>query len=598
MKAGEHLQHLFAAGLVLFFIASCARGPEERAGPWPELDGYWEGEFMPGNDLTLVLDFTPDRSGGQQARVLLFDGQRQIQDDPLSRVELRDRTLSFLIPAKKTSFLGRIETDGSLITGSFTFPDRSIHPLLVHRVDLPSVGPYPGRESDPGVELIPTSIRIPPDLLLEDLAFLRSRLEQYHPQLYRFVSRDSFDLGQAQLTRRLDHEMSAVSFARLVAPWLATIGCAHTGIRLPPDMAAILERQPVFLPLDIELLGNRLFVRADRSADSLIRPGTEIDSINGRAAGSIVAEMLAQLPSDARRYAYRAYQINKGFSRSYVHLIDAPAWYDLSVRTGSKAVRHVRMAATTFDALQAPAATSDRPYFSVRMLKDHDAALLTISRFEATNDEVFDRFLRKTFARLTREDTGNLIVDVRGNQGGPPDLAARLLAYLTSDPITYFAATDEPTAPAWLYEPMEPEPDHFRGTLYVLADGGALSTTGHFLALIRHHRLGTLIGQEPGGGYSCNDNSIALRLPNSGLDVRIARTTFAAAVPENDSGDPVPIDHSVPTTLDDLIDGIDRPMDYTLELIRLSARDQTRSTTWNSRPSRSAASAASRPNQR
>ena len=95
--------------LLSLLLAACSGSDGDLA--WKEVEGYWEGDFMAGHGFTLVLDFSRKARGGQQARVLLFEGSVQIQDDLLQRVTVHEGDLSFFIDAKDTPFAGRVEPD-------------------------------------------------------------------------------------------------------------------------------------------------------------------------------------------------------------------------------------------------------------------------------------------------------------------------------------------------------------------------------------------------------------------------------------------------------------------------------------------------------
>ena len=70
--------------LVILILLSTASGAiPQNDSDVRELVGFWEGEFMPGNNLIVILHFTKETDGGFSGRVLLFQGDTQIQDDPL-----------------------------------------------------------------------------------------------------------------------------------------------------------------------------------------------------------------------------------------------------------------------------------------------------------------------------------------------------------------------------------------------------------------------------------------------------------------------------------------------------------------------------------
>jgi hypothetical protein len=80
--------------------------------------------------------------------------------------------------------------------------------------------------------------------------------------------------------------------------------------------------------------------------------------------------------------------------------------------------------------------------------------------------------------------------------------------------------------------------------------------------------LGRLIGEESGGSFYCNDGSIQLTLPETGIRFNLPRVTFQTAVSGFKKGEPLLPDHTVKPTFDDLLNGRDAVMEYTMKLMK------------------------------
>jgi hypothetical protein len=103
--------------------------------------------------------------------------------------------------------------------------------------------------------------------------------------------------------------------------------------------------------------------------------------------------------------------------------------------------------------------------------------------------------------------------------------------------------------------------------LYVLVDGGCLSTAGHLISLIKYHTPAMFIGEEPGSTFRCNDFSMQVTLPHTSLEANIPRMTFETAVEGFREGDPFPVDYPVSFTISDVVDGIDRSLELSKEMV-------------------------------
>ncbi len=88
------------------------------------------------------------------------------------------------------------------------------------------------------------------------------------------------------------------------------------------------------------------------------------------------------------------------------------------------------------------------------------------------------------------------------------------------------------------------------------------------MALIKYHKIGTLVGSELGCTYTCNDNSVSTFLKHTGNVARVARATFAVAVKDMKADQGVLPDHPVGFSVEDLVNGVDSEMEFVFGLIR------------------------------
>lgn len=91
--------------------------------------GSWEGMFM--NDFRTLIQLKFDEDQNYTGRILMYDGELQIQDDEIFKIIIQDNKLSFYIMAKETHFTGELDPSNGKLKGIFIFPDNSEHPLTV-----------------------------------------------------------------------------------------------------------------------------------------------------------------------------------------------------------------------------------------------------------------------------------------------------------------------------------------------------------------------------------------------------------------------------------------------------------------------------------
>jgi C-terminal processing protease CtpA/Prc len=121
---------------------------------------------------------------------------------------------------------------------------------------------------------------------------------------------------------------------------------------------------------------------------------------------------------------------------------------------------------------------------------------------------------------------------------------------------------------------QQPSKAAFTGTVYILIDGGCLSTTAEFLTLVHFHHRATFIGEESTGAYYGTTGEVAkVILPNTKLGVFIPIAADYMAVGgthDHDAGRGVIPDFPVKHTIADLLAGGDREFELALKLARSS----------------------------
>ena len=192
---------------------------------------------------------------------------------------------------------------------------------------------------------------------------------------------------------------------------------------------------------------------------------------------------------------------------------------------------------------------------------------MTVSSFiyYGKRNKIFSSYVDDSFSKIKKAGIKNLIIDLRGNDGGDPFCAAYLLSYIEQKPVPYFARPYGKYAK--LAGPVKQAENNFKGRLFFLIDGSGFSTTGHFCALLKYHQMGTFIGTETGGTYSCNAAVKRIQLKNTRILLKIARSSFAAAVTGLPKNRGIIPHHIVEPDLNDLRNNRDRVMDFTLKLI-------------------------------
>ena len=180
-----------------------------------------------------------------------------------------------------------------------------------------------------------------------------------------------------------------------------------------------------------------------------------------------------------------------------------------------------------------------------------------------------------------------LIIDKRSG-GGFADLADSLLSYLTDRPYhpiekkavkISFANEDyisENKSKGIIkdgylileYPMNQPvkRQNMFRGKTYVLVNHGSSSAATYFASAVKCNELGILVGEEAPQPLISNGDLIRFRLPNTKLMCYSSMSTYYFPCAENRDDSVIP-DFEVKYSVEDLLNGQDRCLEYTLDLI-------------------------------
>lgn len=395
------------------------------------------------------------------------------------------------------------------------------------------------------------------DELKADLTKARDLFLKDHPMF--FNDKAEFLAEYEKQYNLLSDSMRSIDFLKYLGPMLSKMRCGHSRIYANDTIINYLFAEGSLLPLYVMIVNDSLFVRASFGEDSPVSPGSYIKSINGQTGSEIIKVLKDNLPADGTNESYKYHNINLKFSTKYAQYIGDPDEYHLEL-----------VAPGTGDSYDATLRGINLTDFRAKMddynatlggaqpfgmtFDDHNRyAVLRIESFSYYGDEIvqFKQPVDSFFAEVARKNIGAVIIDVRGNDGGDPYAGNHLLQYIMTEPYKYFR--EETHGYDDLKTAQVLQDNSFRGELYILADGGCFSTTGHFCSILKYHTRGIFVGEETGGSWACNDASQEHSLPHTGIIINVPRATYATAVNGLEKGRGIRPDYPVMATIDDLI---------------------------------------------
>lgn len=434
---------------------------------------------------------------------------------------------------------------------------------------------------------------ISPDKLKEDLDFLFKTIEEVHPNMYAYTSKEEFAQHRNQVYKQINHPMNNYEFYKSAAVVIASLKNGHTFI-VPPTakFQEYVSGGGKVFPLVLYWDASNIILAGNHSSTELPL-GKTVLTINEKPASEIF-----------KRFACRIAAEGKSENLSIVERSDMlrlllwleygsiDSWV-LNIETGDGAVSNYLVKSITQNELRSNKLV---PIFerknSYRNIPECEAGLIELNSFG--NSQEFKVFLDETFKKIHKQSISDLIIDIRKNPGGSDTNANMLLEYLTEKPYSQIEEVqikissqtqqriahlrreapeafadkkegDTVTLELPLQTPTD-NPLRFTGRTFVLIGPGSFSTSTSFASAIKAFRIGILVGQETGDPTRLYGDSLTFSLPNSGLVAAVACKTFAFAGSKPD-GQGITPDYKIKQKSEDNAKGIDTVLQFALDLI-------------------------------
>ncbi|MBN9385691.1 MAG: S41 family peptidase [Chitinophagaceae bacterium] len=470
-----------------------------------------------------------------------------------------------------------------------------------------------------------------PAVLQDDYHLFRHILEDLHPSLYWYTSRDSmnfyFDKGYAAIT----DSMTEPQFRTLLSYVIAKVNCGHTSVRASKAYSHYLDtvKLPQF-PLILKCWKDTMVVSANLNRkDSILKRGVIIRSINGWNTTQLTDTLFKYFASDGYNLTGKYQYLSTGFNFSwwYKQVIGDTSAFHISYLDNARQLRETVIArydprADTFRRAR-PFHTSDsvrrsdvarepgrkerrrREEFLTRNLQLDSAnttGFMTLNTFEHGNR--LRRFFRQSFRTLSEKHVQNLVIDVRINGGGDATNSTRLTRYIIDKDfrvadslytLRRHSKYDKYIENSFLYRMLMDvvsrrqhdgkyhfgyferhvfspfKKHHFNGQVYILTGGNSFSATCLFAGALKGQKNVTIVGEETGGGYYGNTAWMIpnVTLPGTGLRFRLPRFRLVVDKDRDKDGRGVLPDVTALPTSDAISRGLDFKTAKARELIQL-----------------------------
>ena len=408
------------------------------------------------------------------------------------------------------------------------------------------------------------------DILKGELTQVKDFLLK-HPSPYMFTSKKEYNELFDNQMAKIDHPMDVREFSVIAAPLVEAISCGHTFWELP-NYFWTKENKRSF-PIDLIFIARKAYINSFFKEDVAIPVGSEIVSINDIKMDDIINSAFQIISSDGNIETWKFARLNYDFAEYFTILYGASDSYKVNyIEPGTKEPKTKTLPCIQSNQLHRHSKKTSTGKWGLDFETDkaNNRAVITIKTFDYYNERVeeFKEFIDDCFKEIYEQNISNLILDLRGNDGGDPISAAHLFSYLEKKPVPYMKKVKMVEKYDHLSKPIPVAKNNaFEGNLYILIDGGCFSATGHLSSVLKYYKLGTFIGEETGGTYECNDAHYANYTKVTRLEINVAHITFATVARGFTRDRGIMPDYPVKPKIDDIIDGKDTVKYFAFDLI-------------------------------
>lgn len=389
--------------------------------------------------------------------------------------------------------------------------------------------------------------------IINDITFYELLIDNYHPNPYLFKDSTSFKQSLNELktseindTPELFYELIKVN---------NSLRDGHLYLQLPDDITEVSMIGNDFVPFSVKIIDFKIFI--NKSLDTTLSRWDLVTSINGVSSADLLYEMLPLLPVDGYAINRKYKSLEMYFPFLFHWLYPGQDSFKVEIIPSRGRSVKVSKAVKAISGRIASAKLLEGYLNSWNLEYKNEVGYLSIPSFSnhmIPKDLEFSNWIKEQFNSLEKASVKNLVVDLRGNEGGSVDNMITLLKYLKNQPFElydYLQVNPNLTFDTLgfllkedikkltkqseqnservvlkkkdLLKTYKPSKKRFDGGVVILVDGNTFSSASHAVSLLKDQNNVFVIGEETGGsqGFSNAGYKLNVELPNSKIKVSV-----------------------------------------------------------------------------
>lgn len=391
--------------------------------------------------------------------------------------------------------------------------------------------------------------------LIEDVKWLFEAFETIHPNLFYNSDESEIKADYQKLLAELDQteEVLEIDFYRKVAPIISKLNDGHTTSFPGLSLNNYISNGNKFIPIDIDVEDGNLVISKVFGESSHLHEGHVILSINGLSSNHLIETMKKYVSGEDEQV--KSDMITTYFRFFLWIIFDFRDSFEITYLEGSAQASTV-LAGVTYDEIGRELERDRDSLNNSRLVYENDYAVLSLPTFENYDHE--KDLISQYFEDIRDKNIRKLIIDLRVNGGGDSRVGDTLLSHLISKPFRQFSKIQikisEPIKEYYrsdkyirdyykVFNPqilldvenaicgdlvefegqdVQPSNIQYDGEVILLTSKKTYSSATCFTSAFVDYKIGTLIGESPGGYASSYGDQYLFTLVHSGLEVIVS----------------------------------------------------------------------------
>lgn len=375
--------------------------------------------------------------------------------------------------------------------------------------------------------------------VISDLKYLKTELEQNHPNLYTYNSKVMVENWFEDKYKILPDTINQTEAFEIITSFSNVLKDGHSYIYPnAKHLDNFFNSAPLF-PLDVFLSNGSLVVVRNFSKEQNIPIGATLTKINGKQISDILDLIVQHTCRDGDNMEYPKHLVYQFFPAYYSYFFGFKAQYSIEFTDENKIRNTVEILGLPRSEIKSKRVESIEKGIDFKILPNGYSAVLTIKSFDKKilkNDynQNFKNEIKNIFKTIEIKQIKSLAIDLRDNQGGELSNGIYLLQNFMNSSFqcvySYYKVKNgqNKNFNAGWSKFFKPNKKAFTGKVYVFTNGGSYSCSAIVANTIKESKRAQIVGEMTGGSAYVNSGgpNNVVTLPNTKISFTIPKTQY------------------------------------------------------------------------